>query len=231
MCGRFALTAPASVIKEVFSVDVLPAVLPRYNVAPSQQVPTVISALGVRSMQMMRWGLIPFWAKDAKIAYKTINARGETVTEKPAFRTSFKRKRCLILADGFYEWKRVGKAKQPHLIQMADGRPFAIAGLWSTWIDPSTMDEVTTCSIVTTGPNALMAPIHDRMPVILDPKDWDTWLDPQNEDVASLQELIRPFPEDRMKERSVSQHVNDARHSGPECQADPEPQALPGGTP
>lgn len=219
MCGRYALTAPASVITEIFQVDVLPDVLPRYNVAPTQQVATIIASLGVRTMQHMRWGLIPFWSKDAKIAYKTINARGETVRTKPAFRSSFKRKRCLILADGFYEWKRRSKTdKVPHLIQMADGRPFAMAGLWATWVDPSSMEEVVSCSIVTTGPNELMTSIHDRMPVILDPKDWDTWLDPDNEDTAALQELIRPFPADRMKARPCSSQVNNARNSGPEVQ-------------
>jgi putative SOS response-associated peptidase YedK len=223
MCGRFALTAPASTITEIFQVDVLPEVLPRYNVAPSQSVAAVVQDGGLRQMRTFRWGLIPSWAKDAKIAYQTINARGETVDTKPAFRSAFKRRRCLILADGFYEWKRLSKTeKVPHLIQVTGGRPFAMAGLWERWVSPEG-DEVFSASIVTTGPNALMAPIHDRMPVILDAASWDTWLDPDNHDVASLRELLVPFDAERMQERTVSSEVNNARHEGPSVQ---EPFAV-----
>ncbi|MCB9679718.1 MAG: SOS response-associated peptidase [Alphaproteobacteria bacterium] len=231
MCGRYSLTAPASVIAEIFEVDVLPEVLPRYNVAPSQSVPVIVEmpdqdangewspGTSVRTLQMFKWGLIPFWAKDAKIAYKTINARGETVESKPAFRSSFKKRRCLIIADGFYEWKRLSKThKIPHHIQ-TDGKPFAMAGLWAKWTDPATGEDVLSCSIVTTGPNALMESIHDRMPVILEKRDWDAWLSPDTP-VERLKELIRPFPAEQMKERSVSSFVNNARNQGPECQAD-----------
>ncbi|MEZ4320119.1 MAG: SOS response-associated peptidase [Myxococcota bacterium] len=220
MCGRYSLTAPANVIAEVFEVDVLPEVLPRYNVAPSQSVPVIVESDGLRSLQMYKWGLIPFWAKDAKIAYKTTNARGETVAEKPAFRASFKNKRCLIVADGFYEWKRLTKTnKIPHHIQVSDGRPFAMAGLWAKWTNPADGEDVLSCSIVTIGPNSLMEDIHDRMPVILDPADWAAWLAP-NTPKEHLQELIRPFPAERMKARSVSAYVNNARNQGPDCQAD-----------
>lgn len=220
MCGRFALTAPASAIAEIFAVDVLPDVLPRYNVAPSQQVPCVVEKDGARVVETFKWGLVPFWAKDKKIAYKTINARGETVAKKPAYRAAFKRRRLLVCADGFYEWKRPGgkKTKIPHLIQMADGRPFAMAGLWERWTDTETGEELRTFTIVTTGPNELMEGIHDRMPVILPPEHWDTWLDPDLQDPGVLQELLVSFPADQMKARRVSTTVNNARNQGEACQ-------------
>src|SRR5688572_28225869 len=155
MCGRFALTAPASTIAEIFQVDVLPDVLPRYNIAPTTEVACVVqNAEGQRELQSFRWGLIPMWAKDRKIAYQTINARSETITSKPAFRSAFKRRRLLIVTDGFYEWQRKDKKnKIPHLFQMADGRPFGIAGVWERWIDPADGQEVRSCSIVTTSAN------------------------------------------------------------------------------
>ena len=218
MCGRFALTAPASTITEIFQVDVLPDVLPRYNVAPSQQVAAVVERDGVRQMTRFRWGLIPRWAKDKKIGYRTINARGETVASKNSYRAAFKRRRCLVLADGFYEWKRLSKKEKiPHLIQLADGRPFAMAGLWERWVDPEG-EEVLSCTVITTGPNELMVPIHDRMPVILPPEHWSTWLDEKNDDKAKLQELLVPYPADDMRHRTVSSHVNNARHEGPSVQ-------------
>lgn len=221
MCGRYSLTAPASEIAEIFQVDVLPEILPRYNVAPSQAVPVIVQEASMRSLQLFSWGLIPFWAKDKKIAYKTINARGETVESKPAFRSSFKRRRCLIIADGFYEWKRLSKTEKiPHHMVVDGGKPFAMAGLWASWTDPAAADEVLSCSIVTTGPNALMDGIHDRMPVILPQEHWDRWLDPSNDDVAGLKELLVPFDADRMQARAVSTHVNNARNQGPQCQAD-----------
>lgn len=219
MCGRYSLTAPASEIAEIFEVDVLPEILPRYNIAPSQDVPVVLQSDGIRSAAMFKWGLIPFWAKDRKIAYKTINARGETVEKKPAFRSSFKKKRCLIVADGFYEWKRLSKTdKVPHHMVVDGGKPFAMAGIWARWTDPETDEDVHSCSIVTTGPNGLMEPIHDRMPVILPAEHWDRWLDPENQDTAALKELLVPFDAERMGARAVSSYVNNARHQGPECQ-------------
>ena len=219
MCGRFALTAPASTITEIFQVDVLPDILPRYNVAPTTQVAAIVEEDGVRQMQTFKWGLIPFWAKDAKIGNKMINARGETAASKPAFRAAFKKRRVLIIADGFYEWTREGKNKLPHLIGMKDDKPFAMAGLWERWTNKETDEEVRSCSIITIGPNELMGPIHDRMPVILDPADWDLWLDESVNDKDALQELIRPFPADRMKERRVSKLVNNVRNQGAELQA------------
>jgi putative SOS response-associated peptidase YedK len=233
MCGRFALTAPASTIAEVFQVDVLPDVLPRYNVAPTTEVLAVVSQEGRRELQAFRWGLIPYWAKDRKIAYTTLNARSETIEKKPAFRSAFKRRRLLIVADGFYEWERTDKKnKVPHLFQMADGRPFALAGVWERWTDPDSGEEVRSCSIVTTGPNSLMEPVHDRMPVILPPETWDTWLDPSVVDVARLKELLVPFDPSKMKERRVSRSVGDVKNKGPEVQGPyeevPVPTAPPG---
>ncbi|MEQ1503189.1 MAG: SOS response-associated peptidase [Myxococcota bacterium] len=230
MCGRFALTAPASTIAEIFQVDVLPDVLPRYNIAPTNAIPAVVAGEdGKRELQTFRWGLIPMWAKDQKIAYQTINARAETVAKKPAFRSAFKRRRALIVADGFYEWQKVGKDKIPHLFQLADGRPFAIAGLWERWINPLDGEEIRTCTLVTDGPNALMAPVHDRMPVILPPEVWDTWLDPTVDDPARLQELLVPYPADGMRARRVSKTVGSVKNKGPEVQGpyEQDPQDEP----
>lgn len=218
MCGRFALTAPASTIAEIFQVDVLPDLLPRYNVAPTSEVVCVVQAEGKREIQSFRWGLIPMWAKDKKIAYQTLNARAETISTKPVFRAAFKRRRLLIVADGFYEWQKDGKKKIPHLIQMDDGRPFGMAGVWERWTDPETGEEIRSCSIVTTGPNALMESIHNRMPVILPPERWDTWLDPAINDPAQLQELLVPYPAEGMKERRVAKAVGDVKNKGPEVQ-------------
>lgn len=219
MCGRFALTAPASTITEIFQVDVLPDVLPRYNVAPTNQVLCVVEDFGERVAKTFRWGLVPFWAKDIKIGYKMINARSETAATKPAFRAAFKKRRLLILADGFYEWKRLSKTdKIPHLIGMKDGAPFAMAGLYERWTNPDTLEEIETCSILTTGPNELMAPIHDRMPVILPPSQWGLWLDPQVNEVERLQELMVPYPADQMAARRVSSKVGNVANKGPEVQ-------------
>jgi putative SOS response-associated peptidase YedK len=227
MCGRFALTAPASTIAEIFQIDVLPDVLPRYNIAPTTEVACVVQEEEHRVIQSFRWGLIPFWAKDKKIAYQTINARAETLSSKPAFRAAFKKRRLLVLTDGFYEWERKTadgapkKAKDPkipHLFQMADGRPFAFAGLWERWTDPMTGEEVRSCSIITTSANELMDTIHDRMPVILPVEAWETWLDPRVDDTARLQELLVPFPSERMKERRVSRSVGDVKNKGADVQ-------------
>ena len=220
MCGRFALTAPASTIAEIFQVDVLPDVLPRYNIAPTTLVATVVqNAEGARELVEMRWGLVPAWAKDPKIAASLINARSETVASKPAFRAAFKRRRALILADGFYEWQKVDKKTRiPHLIQVADGAPFAMAGLWERWTNPISGEEFRTCSIVTTSGNELMKPIHDRMPVILPPEAWPTWLDPTVDDAGKLTELLVPYPADRMRERAVSSAVGNVKNKGSDVQ-------------
>ncbi|MCA9493307.1 MAG: SOS response-associated peptidase [Myxococcales bacterium] len=219
MCGRFALTAPASTIAEVFQVDVLPDVLPRYNIAPTNEVACVVREGDHDVMKTFRWGLIPSWAKDRKMAYKTINARAETVASKPAFRSAFKRRRILVLADGFYEWERTDpKNKVPHLIQLREGKPFGMAGLWERWTDPESGEDVYSCTIVTTGPNTLMNGIHDRMPVILPAESWATWLDPDVQDPAKLTELLVPYPAEDMQERAVSRKVGDVKNKDEDVQ-------------
>ncbi|MBA2321350.1 MAG: SOS response-associated peptidase [Deltaproteobacteria bacterium] len=229
MCGRYSVTVPAATIQEIFAVDVLPDTLPRYNVAPTQAVSAVVEEDGIRRMQKFRWGLVPSWSKDGKVNASMINARSETVVEKPAFRAAFKRRRCLVPSDGFYEWKTIGKAKIPHRIGMADGSPFAIAGIWEVWRDKAQpdADPLLTMALLTTGPNGLMEKIHDRMPVILAKEDWSTWLSPDTEPAALL-ELLRPFPAEHMAARPVSRAVSNARNEGEQCLADasPEDQAL-----
>jgi putative SOS response-associated peptidase YedK len=169
----------------------------------------------------MRWGLIPSWAKDTGIGYSTINARADTLATKPAFRTALKKRRCLVVADGFYEWLKVGKAKQPRLYEVDGGRPFAFAGLWEQWWGPENPNgpPLESCTIITTDANQLARQVHDRMPVILDENDYDAWLDPANQDGESLRYLFEPFPAERMSARPVSTFVNNARHEGPECVA------------
>ena len=180
MCGRFLLHAPVEVLQRAFGFAERPNLQPRYNIAPTQTVAIVRRKDdgGGRELALVRWGLIPSWAKDASIGGRLINARAETVAEKPAFRGAFRRRRALVPADGFYEWrKREGdRPKQPLLIRRRDGQPFALAGLWEHWRGPE--GEVQTCTIVTTAANVVLAPIHDRMPVILDPASYDRWLDP-----------------------------------------------------
>jgi putative SOS response-associated peptidase YedK len=227
MCGRYSVTVPAATIQEIFAVDVLPDTLPRYNVAPTQSVVAIVAEDGIRKAQKFRWGLVPSWSKDAKVNAAMINARSETIAEKPAYRAAFKRRRCLIPADGFYEWKAVGKVKFPHHIGMKDGAPFAMAGIYEVWRDKANPDAepLFTAAIVTTGPNELMEKIHDRMPVILAPEDWDTWLDPDAEPAALL-ELLRPFPAEKMAARPVSRAVSNARNEGPQCQAEAPAEDL-----
>jgi putative SOS response-associated peptidase YedK len=194
MCGRFTLRTPPAVLVEHFRLNSLPDLSPRLNIAPTQQIGVVRqSAPGQREFVWMKWGLIPRWAKDPKIANQMINARAETAAEKPAYRDAFKRRRCLIAADGFYEWQKTGpKSKQPYFIHMKDHRLFSFAGLWERW------GEIESCTLLTTSPNQLCAPIHDRMPVILSPADYDRWLDPQVTDAAELQPLLDCYPADEM---------------------------------
>ncbi len=212
MCGRFDLNAPLSELLDWFG-GLPPAELdPRYNVAPSQEVTAIRwTDLGKRTWCRLRWGLIPHWAKDEKIGYKMINARAETIAEKPAYRGPFAHSRCLIPATGFYEWKATnGTHKQPYRIMLRSQEPFAFAALWSTWHD------VQSCSIVTTRPNELVAEIHDRMPVILPPDLYDTWLDPQ-QGRDTLQQLLKPYPAAKMEAYPVSTLVNSPRNDTPEC--------------
>jgi putative SOS response-associated peptidase YedK len=215
MCGRYTLTTPGDVLAPALGLESAPTLVPRYNIAPSQQVPIVrASAGGRRELVDARWGLVPHWAKEAAIGNRLINARAETLAEKPAFRDSFRRRRCLIPADGFYEWQTLGKSKQPWLLRLAGGAPFAFAGLWSRWREPASGEELDTCAIVTTTPNELAATVHDRMPVILPPDVFAAWLDPASPGPAAL---LVPFPAASMTAYPVSRRVNDPTHDGPDC--------------
>jgi putative SOS response-associated peptidase YedK len=214
MCGRFALKNPKA-LKEAFDLAEEPNLKPRYNIAPTQDIAIIRFSPAGRRLSMAFWGLIPSWAKEGDRSYSTINARAETVDTKPAFRHPFKYHRCLIPADGFYEWHEEGGNKRPHHIGRKDCAPFAMAGLWDIWNGPQ--GEVFSCSIIVTDSNLFMKRLHDRMPVILDPKGYDVWLDPDNHDTASLKKLLVPAPEDLLTEWEVSRELNNPRHEGAGC--------------
>ena len=218
MCGRFTLTADPAEIIDIFGDFTFPTQFsPRYNIAPTQPV-LAIPNNPDRKADFFIWGLIPSWAKDPSIGNKLINARGETIAEKPSFRGGFKYKRCLIPTDGFYEWKaNLGeKTKTPYFIHMKDRKPFAFAGLWDEWQSPDG-GAVRTCTIITTEPNELMSTLHNRMPVILEPKDYALWLDPAPQTPEKLIHLIKPFPADAMSAHPVSTLVNKPGNDRPEC--------------
>jgi putative SOS response-associated peptidase YedK len=209
MCGRFTLATPPEIVAEFFELAVAPELTSRYNIAPTQPAPAILvdETNGGRAFRSLHWGLIPTWAKEASIGSRMINARAETLAEKPSFRTAFKRRRCLIATDGFYEWQKLDRGKQPHCIRMADDAVFAMAGLWERWRSPDG-SQLDSCTIITTEPNELLAPIHDRMPVILAHDRFGEWLDPENKDTESLERLLRPFPADAMRYFPVSTRVN-----------------------
>ena len=222
MCGRYSLIAGADQLALRFDFDVGALNLsPNFNVAPSQSVLTVRAAEGPgaerrnREAALMRWGLIPSWAKDKSIGYKMINARAETVAERPSYRTALQRRRCLVIADGFYEWQREGKARRPMRITLQSGEPFAFAGLWETWRDPEG-ERLQSCTIITTTPNELVRPIHDRMPVILPPDLEPLWLDPDVKDAAVLSNILAPYPADAMQAYEVSALVNTPSNNNPD---------------
>ncbi len=226
MCGRYTLTSPLEGVRQVFDFVERPNLAPRFNIAPTQEVAAVrLGDDGARHFVALRWGLIPAWAKDAAIASRLINARGETVAEKPSFRSAFAQRRCLIIADGFYEWKTENKKKQPYRIVMADRRPFAFAGLWENWRDPASGDSVETCCIVTTDANTTLAPIHHRMPVILDPGDFSAWLDCAGP-AAAAQALLKPYP-GKMTAFRVSPRVNKVANDDAALLEPFEPEAPP----
>lgn len=219
MCGRYTLRVTPAELAEIFQVfRETESWQPRYNIAPTQVVACVRRepADSGRHLAMLRWGLIPSWAKDAKLGASLINARGETVATKPAFRSAFRKRRCLIPADGYFEWQRIGKQKQPYWIRRQDERPFAFAGLWEAWQIPDG-PQVETCSIITTEAVGDLAKLHNRRPVFLDPEDYDRWLDPQYQDAESLQELLVGYPVDWLHWSPVNPIVNNARNDGPEC--------------
>lgn len=217
MCGRFALIVSGEAVAEQFELAETPFLAPRYNIAPTQPVAAVrlTPHSAQRELTHFHWGLIPSWAKDASMSARMINARSETVSDKPAFRVAFKRRRCLIPASGFYEWQKQGSGKQPIFIQAQDGGLLALAGLWETWPMPDG-GEIDSCTILTTEPNELMAPIHNRMPVIIEPADYDLWLDPGDRPEDGLH-LLRPYPAHKMTFYPVSTHVNTPRNDDPQC--------------
>jgi putative SOS response-associated peptidase YedK len=220
MCGRFTLRAAASVVAEQFAVLEVPPFAPRFNIAPSQPVPVVRLAPRQpepqRQFTWLRWGLIPGWAKDPAVGSRMINARAETAAEKPAYRAALRRRRCLVAADGFYEWQRTGGHKQPYFIHMHDDRPFAFAGLWERWEGPD-RDAIESCAVLTTQPNELMRPIHNRMPVVLDQADYQPWLDPVVQKPEELAPLLRPYTSEAMVADPVSTWVNNPRNDDPRC--------------
>jgi len=258
MCGRFTLRASAETIAEQFALFEAPAFAARFNIAPTQPVPVIRMPRGEtpprRELVWLRWGLIPAWAKDPAIGSRLINARAETAAEKPAFRAAVRRRRCLVVADGFYEWQRAGagasakgespifaatkigtvpragRTKQPYFIRLRGDRPFAFAGIWEAWegADHSTLE---TCAILTTAANELVRPLHDRMPVILSAAGCAAWLDPAMEDPRQFMPLLAPYPSDEMEAHPVGDFVNSPSHDSPRC-VEPALQkgniALPG---
>jgi putative SOS response-associated peptidase YedK len=216
------LRTPPAVLVEHFRLSSLPPLGPRYNIAPTQQVGVVRQAgLGQREFVWMRWGLVPSWAKDLSIGSQLINARSETAAAKPAFRDSFKRRRCLIAADGFYEWKKEGRQNQPYLIRLKEGGPFAFAGLWERWDRDA--ERIETCTILTTPANELLRDLHDRMPVIFGPADYDRWLNPVAGDAAELQPLLDAYPAHDLVVEPVSPRLNQVANDDPGVLEPPPP--------
>ena len=226
MCGRFVSSTPPDQLAKYFGAQAPndeELVEANYNVAPTQGVYTVYEDGGVRRLDTFHWGLVPFWAKDPKVGNRMINARAETLAEKNAYKRPFAKKRCIVPADGFYEWKKIEgqKKKQPMYVSRADEEPLAFAGLWEIWRDPNHTDdegepmELLSCTIITGEPNDKVAEVHDRMPVMLPPDAWDTWLDRDNHDIDALQTLLVPAPSQLISLRTVSTDVNNVRNNGP----------------
>ena len=229
MCGRYRLSRRKQLVEQYFgAVSGEDEWSPRYNVAPSQPVVVIRQDAGepVRRLSTVRWGLIPLWAKDPGIGYKTINARSETVATTASFREPFKSQRCLVPADGFYEWKREGKTKQPYSFEVNDGELFAFAGLWDRWKSPQG-EVVESCTILTTTPNSLLSDIHDRMPVILSPDNYDLWLDPAFRNTSSVSEMLKPYDTVLMRRYPVSTRVNQVLNDDADCAKPVEPGATP----
>ena len=217
MCGRFTLRANLNRILDEFAAEASGLEWsPRFNIAPTQQVLAIRLKDGARTLSAAKWGLFPSWAKDAKIGNSLINARADGVADKPSFRSAFKRGRCLVVADGFYEWQKVdAKSKQPYFIHMKDDRPFAFAGLCEHWSKGE--QPIDSATIITTEPNPLMAPIHDRMPMILPASAYDLWLDPEFTDKQRLLDLLKPYQQGQMVATPVSTLVNNPRNESPRC--------------
>jgi putative SOS response-associated peptidase YedK len=234
MCGRFVSSSPPDELAKYFDVDAVAeqVIEPSYNVAPSQDVFVVVETGGVRRLDRFRWGLVPFWAKDPTTGYKMINARAESVTDKNAYKRAFQKRRCIIPADGFFEWKKIPgqKTKQPYFIHRADGEPMAFAGLWEVWRPkdaPDDSEPLRTCTIITGEPNEKVADIHDRMPVMLPPSAWAEWLDRDNADVETLGKFLVPAPASLYALHPVTRAVNNVQENGPEL-IDPAEEPLDG---
>lgn len=234
MCGRYALMSDPELLVELLALASLPRLNPRYNIAPTQQVPVVRAAAPApapgkedsrdesrRRLDFLHWGLIPSWAKDSTIGARMINARSETAAEKPAFRSALRRRRCLVPADAFYEWKKLAKGKQPYCIRMRDGRPFAFAGLWERWRHPEgegeEIEPIESFTILTTTANALMKSIHDRMPVIIPRQAYELWLDEEVQDPAKLRDLLGPISGGLLEAYPVSKRINSPRNDDAAC--------------
>jgi len=217
MCARYTLTEEIVLILKRLLIKTPPRdFTPRYNIAPSQNAPVILNEQE-KSLQPLRWGLVPSWAKDPAIGYKLINARAESIAEKPSFRAAFQKRRCLIPADGFYEWRLEsdGRTKTPMRVRLKSKEPFTFAGLWESWKDPRDK-EVRTFTIITTEPNEVLQPIHNRMPAIMKPEDEEAWLDPQA-DPKQLARVLSPYPEKEMEAYAVSKLVNSPKHDSPDC--------------
>lgn len=218
MCGRYSLSVTPEMLRTLVNVDAFLNLEPRFNIAPTQMAPVVRSFNGGRRMDMLRWGLIPSWSKDKATASKLINARGETVAQKPSFRDAYKHRRCLVPVDGFYEWRKEGEGKQPFRIGFKEGKPFVFAGLWESWTVPTGQEDtgevIETYTIVTTDANDRIAPIHHRMPVIVAPADYEVWL---TGDPSEAENVIRAFPPCDMAFYRVSTRVNNVRNDDESC--------------
>ena len=216
MCGRYTLRKPTRQVAREFDLPTVPVLPLRYNIAPNQPVPIVrIADQGGRELALIDWGLIPPWADDPEDGNRLINARAETVAVRPSFRWAFQQRRCLVLADGFYEWQRLEGRKQPYFVHMTDDRPFAFAGLWQRWDRDG--EPIESCAIITTEANELMAPIHGRMPVVLPSSAYRIWLDAAVRDSRKLLPLLRPYPADEMEAYPVGRLVNDPANDVPGC--------------
>jgi len=236
MCGRFVSSSPPDELAKYFDVEAVAETVlePSFNVAPSNDVYIVVESGGVRRLETFHWGLVPFWAKDIKTGFKMINARADGLADRNAYKRAFKKRRCIIPADGFYEWQKVPgrKAKQPMFIHRTDGEPLAFAGLWEIWRPPEHKGDddaiLRSCTIITGEPNEKVRPIHDRMPVMLPPSAWAEWLDPTNDDIESLGKLLVPAPARLLEVRPVSTAVNNVRSTGAELVDPIDPDQVDG---
>lgn len=227
MCGRFAFFSAHESVARLFGIADAPAIEPRWNIAPTQFVAAVRESARTpgRRITLLYWGLVPHWAGEKAIGARMLNARCETLKDKPAFRDAYRRRRCVVPADGYYEWQRAGALRQPWYIGLASGEAFGIAGLWEFWRDPVSGDPLESCTLVTTLPAASIAHLHDRMPAILPPESYAEWLDPRNEELERLDRLLVPYDAAALSARPVSRRVNDARNEGADL-IDPVPGPL-----